>query len=316
MKSILTLTVNPSIDINTEIDRVVPEKKLRCAPPTFEPGGGGINVTRAIKKLGGSSKAFYIAGGATGELLGDLLTQEGLDHRSIYTATRTRESLIVFERSTERQFRFGLPGLPFATETWTDCLAQLAGLAPFPDFIVVSGSGVSGMPSDFYSSVAEVTREKGGHLVADSSGSDLKKLLNTNVFLIKPNLPELREFSGRDLCDEIDIENEAKKIVQNSYAQVVVLSIGAAGALYVTKSGQGRVRAPTVPIRSKVGAGDSMVAGIVLSLARGREIEDAVMFGVASGAAAVMTPGTELCRRNDAENLYALLKANRRKSKI
>lgn len=308
MKTILTLTVNPSIDINTGIVSIVPERKLRCDPPTFEPGGGGINVSRAIARLGGNSTAFYFAGGATGQLLGELIARENIDHRPVGTAARTRENLNVVEHSTQQQFRFTLPGNPVEEETWAACLSQLEQVEPFPDFLVVSGSGAPGTPSGFYSAIAELVRNKDARLVADSSGSDLRNLLTAGVYLVKPNLNELRAFSGRELHEEADMLEEAGRIIRNAMARVVVISIGAAGAVYVTESEHGRVRAPTVPIRSKVGAGDSTVAGIVLTLAGGMNIRDAVTFGVASGAAAVMTPGTELCRKEDAERLYAVLK--------
>jgi 6-phosphofructokinase 2 len=124
------------------------------------------------------------------------------------------------------------------------------------------------------------------------------------VYLVKPNLTELGALAEQELKDEAQQEQAVVNLVQGGQCEAVVLSLGAAGALFVASAGCERMRAPTVPIQSKVGAGDSMVAGMVLSLARGMELREAVRFGIAAGAAAVMTPGTELCRRADAEQLY------------
>ncbi len=138
----------------------------------------------------------------------------------------------------------------------------------------------------------------------DVSGKALKEALEEGVFLIKPNVREFRELVGEDIKEESQIKTEAQKMVKSGRCEVLVISLGAAGALVVSEELAEHILPPTVPIVSKVGAGDSMVAGIVLSLARGNPLRESVLFGIAAGSAAVMTPGTELCRREDAERLY------------
>jgi 6-phosphofructokinase 2 len=110
VQPIVTLTINPCVDESTVVDQVVPDRKLRCGPPRYEPGGGGINVARAIRKLGGEALAIYPAGGAAGELLTALLEREGVAQRPLPISSWTRQNLNVFEESTGRQFRFVLPG--------------------------------------------------------------------------------------------------------------------------------------------------------------------------------------------------------------
>ena len=166
-----------------------------------------------------------------------------------------------------------------------------------------------GVPDDFYARLARLGDELGAKVIVDTSQRALCAAVEAGVYLIKPNLRELSQLAGRDLEDEADQERVAGEIVRNGGARYVVVSLGAAGVLLVSEDGCERMRAPTVPIKSKVGAGDSMVAGIVLSLARGMPPREAVRFGVAAGAAAVMTPGTELCRREDTERLYERIKA-------
>jgi 6-phosphofructokinase 2 len=237
-------------------------------------------------------------------LFSDLLSQEGLDHHVIDIGGCTRENLIVLEESTGRQFRFGMPGPALQDEEWKRCLTELSGIDPRPDYIVASGSLPPGVPEDFYARVARLAKESGSRMIVDASGTALAQALQEGVYLVKPNLREVNEFAGRKADSETDPADLARRIVSSGKSEVVVISTGAAGAMLVTGDGCEHLRAPAVPIKSKVGAGDSMVAGIVLSLARGRPLLEAVRFGVAAGAAAVMTPGTELCRRKDTESLY------------
>jgi 6-phosphofructokinase 2 len=309
MPSIVTLTMNPCIDKSAVVSNVAPERKLRCGEPRYEPGGGGINVSRAVHKLGGESTALYLAGGPLGNMLQNLLEEEGIRHRATNIHGLTRENLMVYEESSGQQFRFGMPGPPVAEEEWRKCLETLSSLDPIPEYMVASGSLPPGVPSDFYRRVSKLAGDAGIRLIVDSSGEPFRLALKEGVFLIKPNLRELRDLSEKELEDESHQVAVAQRLVQEGQCTAVVVSLGAAGALMVSEDGCERVRAPTVSIKSKVGAGDSMVAGITLALDRGWSLGDAVRFGVASGAAAVMTPGTELCRREDAEKLYQELEA-------
>jgi 6-phosphofructokinase 2 len=304
MKRIATLTVNPTIDINTRVDQVVPEKKLRCERPRREPGGGGLNVSRAIQRLGGKSIALFIAGGPTGQMLDELLREAELDRQLISIDDWTRENLIVYEEHSEQQFRFGMPGPDMSEEEWQQCLDEVKALDSAPDYIVASGSLAPGMPDDFYGRLATIASGQDARLIVDTSGDALREAVEAGVYLIKPNVAEFQDLIGRELSDEQQQEEAGRDLIARGCCQVIVVSLGSGGALVITGDGCRYQRTPTVPIRSKVGAGDSMVAGVVLGLARALDLMDAVRFGVAAGAAAVMTPGTELCRREDAERLF------------
>ncbi len=304
MRTIVTFTMNPAIDKSSSVDHVIAERKLYCKAPYYEPGGGGVNVARAIKKLGGESVLLYPAGGLTGYRLKDLLEQEGINHRPVLIEGMTRESLVMLEESTGQQFRFGMPGPALSNEEWERCLDELSAISLKPDYLVASGSLPPGVPSDFYARVARTGKDKGAKVIIDASGDALNRALQEGVYLIKPNVREFREMVGQDIKEELQIEAEAIKMVRRGWCEILVISLGSAGALMVSEDVIERIRPPTVPIVSKVGAGDSMVAGIVLSLSQGKTLRDSVLFGVVTGAAAVMTPGTELCRREDAERLY------------
>ena len=304
--TIVTATPNPSIDVSTAVDRVEPDRKLRCDQPVREPGGGGLNVARAIARLGGTALALWAKGGATGELLHVLLDEAALQHRPISIPGLVRESCAVTERSSGRQYRFGTPGPVLQTKSLSAFFDALQGFEPFPALVVGSGSLPPGADGRFYADIAKAVASRGGRFILDTHGPALRQALDTrHVYLIKPNLRELGALVGRDLQDDADIATAAREILAQGSSRVVVVSLGAGGALVVTEDTTDRIVAPTVRIRSRIGAGDSTMAGIALALARGEPLGRAARFGVAAGAAAVMTPGTELCRREDTERLFA-----------
>ncbi|HVT42946.1 MAG TPA: 1-phosphofructokinase family hexose kinase [Thermoanaerobaculia bacterium] len=309
MGNILTVTLNPTIDVNTSVAHVEPDHKLRCAKPSREPGGGGVNVARAIRRLGGEVSALFTAGGAIGSQINELLGEEGVQQLPIPVAEESRESVNVLEQSTARQFRFVMPGPELQEHEWGAVLEAVRYLEPRPGYVVASGSLPPGAPVDFYGRLSEIVSEIGSRLIVDTSGEPLQHALGKGTFLLKPNIREFRQFAGGDTFSDRFLEGAALSLVSSGRCSVVVISLGAGGALVVHGGGFRRIAAPTVKIESRVGAGDSMVAGMVLALSRGFPIEEAAQFGVASGTAAVMTPGTELCRREDAERLYEEMKA-------
>lgn len=295
--------MNPAVDRATSVDALLSERKLRCDPPTTEPGGGGINVSRALRRLGEDAFALFPAGGTTGELLTELLEAEGVPFRRIPIGASTRENLHVTERSTGRQLRFCMPGPTLREAEWKRLFEEVERLTPFPEYLVASGSLPPGVPVDFYAKLAGLVRGKGGRLVLDTFGQPLRLAAETGVFLIKPSLREFEEMTGEPGADESHLPKLAAELIARGSAELLVISLGAAGAFWATSSGAGRLAAPVVPVRSSVGAGDSMVAGVVAGLRRGLSAGEAVRLGVAAGAAAVMNPGTQLCRREDLDRL-------------
>lgn len=304
---VVTLTLNPAVDQSASVGHVSPEEKLRCSEPRFDPGGGGINVSRAVRRMGGAARAVYLAGGPGGATLDDLLEGEGVDRLRIGIEGWTRQNLAVLDESSNDQYRFTFPGAEVTEEEWQGCLETLEELDPVPAFLVASGSLPPGLRPEALGDLARRCRERGVRLLVDTSGDALCRAVEEGVFLIKPNLRELGQIVGRELEHDRMIEAAARKLVDEQRCRAVVVSMGAGGALLVSAEESLRVTPPTVPIRSRVGAGDSMVAGLVLALARGRGLGKAVRYGVAAGAAAVMTPGTELCRGEDVERLFGAM---------
>ncbi|HUC65339.1 MAG TPA: 1-phosphofructokinase family hexose kinase [Stellaceae bacterium] len=308
MARIVTLTMNPALDIATTTDRVVPEHKLRCEAPRYDPGGGGINVARAVHALGGDGLAIFPAGGSAGEMIRYLLGREGVAHQAVAIAGFTRESLAVEERESGKQYRFLLPGPQIGPDDQERCLDALAAAAPAAEFIVASGSLPPGVPENFYARVGTLAQEQGKRLVLDTSGAALQQA-GHGVYLLKPSLRELESLTGRQISGAREELDAARHLVDEGRSEIVVVSLGAGGALLVTAEQAERFPAIPVPAKSTVGAGDSMLAGIVSGLTRGLTLREAVRLGIAAGAAALLGSGTQLCRREDVERLYASARA-------
>jgi 6-phosphofructokinase 2 len=304
MAAIVTLTMNPALDIATSTPRVEPVHKLRCTAPRYDPGGGGINVARAVHSLGGEVVAVFPAGGAAGEMIRFLLDREGVAYEAVAIAGFTRESLAVEERGTGKQFRFILPGPEISLTDQERCLDQLALRASGADYIVASGSLPLGVPEDFYSRVAAVAKSLDKRLVLDTSGAALKEA-GGGIYLLKPSLRELQDLVGREIRTACQQEQAARDVIAQGRSEIVVVSLGEEGALLATAERIERFPAIPVEVQGSVGAGDSMLAGIVLGLTRNLPLHDAVRFGMAAGTAALFGFGTELCRRSDVERLYA-----------
>lgn len=310
MPAIATLTLNPALDVSTGTDRVRPTHKLRCTPPRMEPGGGGINVARVLHTLGAETIAVFPSGGPAGATIETLLRAEGVPIVAVPIAGATRESFTVDEGETGAQYRFVLPGPTLESGECDAVMAALRTLAVAPAVIVASGSVPPGVPGAIFHALAALARETGARLVIDTSGAALAACEGARAFLIKPSLRELEELVGHPLPDAAAEEAAARTMIARGFAEIVVVSLAERGAVLVSADRTLRMPAIEVPAGSAVGAGDSMTAALALAFAEGRSPEDALRYGIAAGAAALLTPGTELVRRSDVERLYAAASAS------
>lgn len=309
MTRIVTVTLSPALDLTTGVARLYPDAKLRCEHPVYAPGGGGINVARAIQRLGGDALALFAAGGATGQHLRELLDGEGLPNQPLPIAAWTRECINLTEQTSAQQYRLVMPGAPLSLGEQTQLLAALAAL-PSPEYLVISGSFPEGLATDFLPRLLDVARQQGARCILDSAAPVLRQALDIGgVFLIKPNIDELCALIGVPSLHPERLANVARELIERTGCTAVLVSLGAQGALLVTAQLTERIAAPRVCKRSTVGAGDSMVAAVTLKLAAGAGWGEAARYGVAAGSAAIMTEGSELCRRADTEQLFADLQA-------
>lgn len=300
---ILTLTMNPTVDVSAVTEVVVPTNKLRCRNACRDSGGGGINVARVIARFGIACRAIYPAGGAVGQQLRDILREQGVDSLAIDVAAETRESFSVTETSSGAQYRFVLPGNALSEPDWQACIDAVVTHAAPHQYVVASGSLPAGVPDDLYARLGEKFADCDVRLVVDSSGPALHAALRHGIHMAKPNLQELRDLTGASLESRADWEEAATELVRDGQAEMLLLTLGEEGAFLVTRDI--RVRADAVPVKavSAVGAGDSFLAAMVWRLASGDVPEAAFRYAIAAGSAALLTSGTDLCHPADVERL-------------
>lgn len=306
-RSIVTLTVNPALDVSTSTPRVESEHKLRCGPSRIDPGGGGVNVARTIHRLGGEVLAIYAAGGLTGTTYRQLLEAEGVPSLAVPVAGMTRESFTVDETDSGEQFRFVLQGPEFSEAEWQGCLTTLEEAIVPGGYVVASGSLPPGVPTDFYARVARLAHRHDARSIVDASGEALDAALAEGVYLVKPSRRELSELVGRELTSEQSEVDAASELVTRGSAELVALTLGKAGAVLASASAVIRLPVPEVRVLSAVGAGDGFLGAFVWRLAQCRDPESAFRSAVAAGSATAAKAATEMCTLVDVEVLEALL---------
>jgi 6-phosphofructokinase 2 len=303
--AIITVTLNPAIDKSTLTQHLQPESKLRCTEVLNEPGGGGINVSKALKKLNTPSVALFPSGGHNGEMLKDLLLKEQIEFHSINTSVETRENWVVVESATNYQFRFTFPGRAFEEETAKMLVDDMRSFSPL--FVVASGSLPPGLPDNFYGLIVKTANAIGAKCIVDTSGTALQALKGKHSYLIKPNISELCKMLAINTIGPQEVPYAAQQAIRDGFAEIIVVSMGADGAWLVTERESFFAAAPPVQKKSTVGAGDSMVAGITYMLQQGQPLQQVLNFGVACGSGATMNQGTHLFNLSDVGELFAFI---------
>jgi 6-phosphofructokinase 2 len=312
--SILTVTLNPALDLTTETGKVESGYKLRCGPARFDPGGGGVNVSRAIAKLGGCSTALVAVGGPNGEALKLLLDGEGVQARWFPIDGQTRQSVVVNERSSGRQFRFMLPGpdwsKPQAARLLEALETALAESTERIGYVVASGSLPNGLPDDYYNRIGELARHKAARFVLDTSGRMLDVASHGGRHPPYAWIMDQREaeyLAGAPLADLDALERFGLELKARKLAEILILTFGEGGAVALSEAETVRAIPPEVEVVSKVGAGDSFVGGLVLKLAGGAHLREACAYAVAAAASAVTSPATELCKGPQTEGFFSMI---------
>ena len=308
MSKIITLTLNPCIDQTIWIEKLVPEKKLKAKHPEDEPGGGGINVSRAIKYLGYDSKAIYLNGGYYGNYLNELMQQEGIDFTAANIAANTRMNLMLIDESTSLEYRIGMQGPVVSDAEIQNLLSILQQLNGY-DFLVASGSFPPTIPTNFYAQIAKIVDGHNAKFIVDTSGEALKKTIEEKVFLLKPNLNELSVLCG--ISEDASIEQilqATQKLLLKINCTVIVVSLGSKGAVLVTNNESHHILPPNVKVKSTVGAGDCMVAGMTIALSKKLSWKEVLQYGIACGTSATLNSGKGLCRKEDFEMLLQQIK--------
>lgn len=302
MKPILTLTLNPAVDIACATEAVVPQHKLRTHGERMDPGGGGVNVSRVLHELGARTEAIILSGGVFGRHLEGLIEAEGVACRPIRIAGNTRIAMTVHDETSGGEYRFVGEG-PQIQPTEIEAVAAAVAQAE-AEWLVISGSLPRGIATDMLGRLVRRAHEAGRRVVLDTSGPALKSALGQGLALIKPSLREFEELVGEKLPTAAAQDEAARRLVRDGAAERIAVSLAAQGALLATR--EGVVRRPAIPVKAvgTVGAGDSFLAAMVLALARDEAAESALRWGLAAGAAAVMSTGTARPKRATIEALF------------
>lgn len=307
MVSIYTLTLSPSLDSATQTPQIYPEGKLRCSAPVFEPGGGGINVARAITHLGGRATAIFPAGGATGEHLVSLLADENVAVETVPAEDWTRQNLHVHVESSGEQYRFVMPGARLRDDEFRQLEEKVLAIENGA-LLVISGSLPPGVKTDKLTQLIRAVQQRGLRCIVDSSGDALHAALEPGQLeLVKPNQKELSALVNRELSQPDDVRTAAQELIHSGKALRVVVSLGPQGALAVDQTGFVQVVPPPMKSQSTVGAGDSMVGAMALKLSQGASLLEMTRYGVAAGSAATINQGTRLCSLVDTQKIVDYL---------
>lgn len=303
---IATLTMSPAVDLFVLTDELHTDSKSRCSIDNREPGGGGINVARNLKRLGLEVVAVFPAGGYQGKLLQELLKQRGLPCQPVPIAAETTQNLALSERVSGRQFHLVFPGAELQESEQQACLDDIKALAPQPSYLVISGSLPQGMPIDFFARVTRVASEMNVKVVLDTSGPALKPALEEGVHLVKLNREEFVELGYKGNGDYESRLAMMGEMVDSGYADILIVTVGPDGALLATRDGKRiHVSPPPTPVVSHVGAGDSFVSVMTYQLFHGKPVVDAFRYGVAAAAAAISAPGNQLEGLAKVEEIYS-----------
>jgi 6-phosphofructokinase 2 len=304
---IATVTLNPSLDRIVTVEELVMDEANRWTSSRRDPGGKGINVSRVIHELGGKTVAYGFIGGIDGETLKHLLRLQGVTFDFTPIKGEIRSNFIITDLATRHQTRIDAPGPHIMRHELQKLVQKVKNISPKPDFLVLAGSVPPEVPDNIYRQLIEAAHNNGIKTVLDADNKWLKEGIKAKPNIIKPNVHEAEELLGKHLRSETAIV-KALKLLIDSGIEVAVISRGKEGLIATNGDEVLKAIPPKVRVRSTVGAGDSTIAGLVLKLNEGLGIDKACRWAVAAGTAATLTPGTELCRREDVERILPEVK--------
>lgn len=289
---ILTVTLNPTMDVSTTVSRLVDHQKLRCSGEQEQVGGGGINVAMVSQSLGANVSAFWPIGGWRGQEILEQLTRDGIRSINTAIAQENRQCFTVYETDTEHEYRFVLPGPTLNEAEQAQCLSSI--LAHLPrQFLVLSGSLPQGVTTDFYAKVIHAVKQADPslRLVVDTSGPALTASLEAGVFLFKPSLEEFGDLTGQQNSSLMQCASLCRDLIRKGRAQIIALTMGAQGSLVVSDDQAWHVPSLNIKVTSTVGAGDSYVGGFIHAYTQTHDLTHAAKLGTAAAAAALQTQG-------------------------
>lgn len=304
---IITVTLNPAIDQTLVVPKFVAGDTIRVKSSRFDPGGKGINVSRVIRELGGQSVAMGFAPGGLGRFVEQTLESQDIETDFIHTKGETRTNITIVDESRHMHTTLADPGPEIERESIGALRRRIRRRLKPGDWLVLAGSIPPPLTGDIYAELIHEASELGAHTVLDADGVALQAGAEAHPEMLKGNRRELERLLGRHLDDEGSTLAAARQ-VQKTGVKDVLVTRGREGAVATFNKASLRGVAPRVRAVSAVGSGDAFLAGVVLTLSRGGTMEEAMRLGIASGTAAVLTLGTELCRRREVDILLPRVK--------
>jgi 1-phosphofructokinase family hexose kinase len=301
---IYTLTLNPAIDRELTVPAIAFDRVLRATRTRVDWGGKGFNVSRVLKNLGAPSTALGFVGGRAGELLRDGLQALGIGTDFVWVAGETRTNVSVVTPEGGHYLKVNEAGPGIEPGKQKELLDKIESLASPGDWWVLAGSLPPGVPDSFYARIIEVLNARGALSLLDTTGEALRLGCGAKPFVIKPNAEETQALTGLRIETPADTALAAPGL-RALGAQNVVISMGKAGALLQTADETWLAHAPAIEEKNPIGAGDAMVGGLVWAMAQGLALNDALAWGVASGAATASLSGTEVGARDLIGALHA-----------
>ena len=297
---IYTVTLNPILDRIVEVEELIYDDVNMVVDEKKYPGGKGIDVSRVIKELGGQSIAMGFAGGYNGLELVGRLVNEGIlcDFTKIHNETRAH--ITIFQRKKKLQTLLGTL-CPAISQIEVDEFFRKIQEIPVNSYAVISGNPPQGMSDSFYAQLITTLKERDIKVILDTDEEALKRGADAGPYLIKPNIHEFGRLVEANVSEMEDIIKYARPYEDKT--KYIVVSMGAKGVLGISKESNYRVVPPKINVRSSVGAGDSLVAGIIFALSENISFEDALALGVACGTASALNPCSDLCKKNDIDTI-------------
>lgn len=299
---IYTVTLNPTLDITYVLEEVSFGEPVKAIDVLKSPGGKGINVSRALRSMGIDSVATTIVGGYMGEEVLDLLQKEGLILQVVKIDNETRTNIVVYGRKDKKELVIRAAGPPVKDTETEKITSFIFNVAVSPELLVLSGSLPPGVKEDIYSSLINEAKTRDIKVVLDSDGEPFRFGVEAMPYLIKPNLVELQDLAGRELRDEAAIQEFCGGLLEKGI-EIIVVSLGRDGAMMITREGTWKGAVPVIA-ENTVGAGDSMVAGLLIGIARSNPLEEMFRTGLACGVSAVVNPGPGLCEPETYKEVY------------
>lgn len=297
---IYTVTLSPSLTRVVDVEEIIFDDVNEIISEKNSPGGKGIDVTRVIRELGGQSIALGFLGGYTGHEVEGRLVAEGIVCDFTKISGETQSRTLIYQRRKNLQTLLSTRP-PEVTPFEVAALYTKVRAVADGSYVVLGGAVPPGVGDNFFAQLITALKDKGVKVILDADGEALASGVRSGPFLIKPNIHEFGRLVGKSISDLDQVFEEAEPFLDR--VDYIVVSAGARGVAGISRQGGYQVVPPKVKVRSSVGAGDSLVAGLAFVLNAGGTFEESLTTGVACGTATTLRPGNDLCTGEDADNI-------------